>query len=803
MKFTLSWLRDHLDTGESLDRLTHALTMLGHEVEEVDDPAGRLAAFRVARVRAVEPHPNADKLSMCRVELPGGGEAQVVCGAPNVHSGMLGVFADPGTYIPGDGFTLKAAKVRGVQSQGMLVSERELGVSDNQEAIVEMPPDVVPGTPYAEAAGLDDPVIEVALTPNRADGFGVRGLARDLAAAGLGRLRPLDRAAPVHGEGGSPITWRRDLPAGHEAACPYVAGRHLRGVTNGESPAWLQARLRAIGMRPISALVDVTNYITVDLGRPLHVYDADAVRGDPRMRFAHDGEQLAALDETTYTLDHEMVVIADDTGVQGAGGVIGGAASGVSAATRNVFLEVALFDPVRTARTGRTLGLVTDARQRFERGVDPESAAWGVEVATRMIRELCGGTPSEITSAGTIPREHRTLTLRPARVGELTGVDLPAERARDILAGLGFAPEADAEGTLHATVPPWRFDMDGEADLVEEVLRVHGYDAVPEEPLPRAAPVPAPALTETQRRGELVRRALAQRGLSETVGFSFVSRAAAEWFGGQRDELRLVNPIASDLDTMRPTPLASLADSAQRNSDRGFPDVALFEVGAAYADASPSGQRTLAAGLRAGRIAPRHWAGAERAGDVFDAKADALAALEAAGAPVAKLTVEALQVESYHPGRAGVMKLGKAVLARFGELHPEVAAAHDLREPVAAFEVELAAIPQPKRRSSARAPLQRSAFQPITRDLAVVVDEGVPAEAVVRAVRAGGGELVTGARVFDVYTGENVGAGKKSLAVAMTLQPVEHTPAEAEIDAVVQAALDKVRAETGGELRGR
>jgi len=802
MKFTLSWLRDHLASEASLERLAHALTMLGHEVEEVDDPAARLAPFRTAHVRDVEQHPNADKLSVCTVATPEGGEAQVVCGAPNARAGMIGVFAAPGTHIPGSGITLKKGKIRGVESQGMLLSGHELGISEDHEGIIEMPSDTPQGAPFAEQAGLDDPVIEVALTPNRADCFGVRGLARDLAAAGLGELRPLDRAVPTPGGHASPIAWHRNFSADHAGACPYVAGRHFGGVRNGHSPAWLQRRLEAVGMRPISALVDITNYVTVDLGRPLHVFDADKLDGDLAMRFAADGETIAALDEQTYTLDSSMVVIADRQQAHGIGGVIGGAASGVSEATTNVFLEVALFDPVRIATTGRKLGVVSDARQRFERGVDPESADWGVHVATRLIREICGGEASEVVAAGQIPRHERAITLRPERVGALTGVDVPEATSTDILDRLGFAPE-HTDGRIATTAPSWRFDMDGEADLVEEVVRVHGYDAIPEQPLPRESAIPAPAVSFGQRRAELARTRLAWRGLEETVGFSFVSSSAAELFGGVADEARLANPISSALDVMRPSVLASLADAAQRNSDRGFPDVGLFEVGPAYRDATPDGQATVAAGLRTGRAQPRHWAVGERATDVFDVKADALAALDAAGAPTDKLAVATDDPPGhYHPGRSGALVMGKAVVARFGELHPTVVAAHDLREPVAAFEVFLDALPAPKKKGTARPALERSALQPVVRDFAFVVDSDVPAEHVLRAVRSAGKDLVSEVSVFDVYTGEKIGEGRKSLALAVTLQPRERTLTDADLNDVGERIVQKVRQDTGGELRG-
>lgn len=801
MKFTLSWLKDHLATEASLEELVQALTMLGLEVESVADKAAELAAFTVADVTAVAPHPDADRLKVCTVDT-GRGEVQVICGAPNARTGMKGVFAPAGSYIPGTGTHLKAGRIRGVESNGMLVSEREMGLSDEHEGIIEVPADAPVGAPFAEVLGLDDPVIDIAVTPNRADCLGVRGVARDLAAAGLGTLKPLDRAAPVAGSFDSPMAWRRDLPAAAQDACPYVAGRYFRGVRNGPSPAWMQRRLRAIGLRPISALVDITNYVTFDLGRPLHVFDADKVAGDLTMRLAREGETIAALDERSYTLDGDTVVIADAEGLHGIGGVMGGQGSGVGEATTRVFLEVALFDPVRIARTGRDLGIVSDARYRFERGVDPQSADWGTQVATRLILDICGGEASQVVDAGTIPARERRIDLRPGRIAALGGIDMAGEAARGILDSLGFETAA-ADGVIRAAVPSWRGDVEGEADLVEEVLRVHGYDAIPVEPIPQLSPIPRPAVSPQQRRAELARTALAWRGLDEAVTFSFMSGRHAGLFGGVPAELTLANPISSELDVMRPAVLANLVEAAGRNADRGFADVALFEVGAQYRTAEPDGQDDVAAGVRAGRPHPRHWALPGRPLDAFDAKADAVAALTAVGAPVARLQTTADAPAWYHPGRAGVLRLGAAALARFGELHPKVLEAYDLRGPVVAFEVFLDAVPAPKGKGAkAKPPLELSPFQPVERDFAFVVDADVPAETLLRAARAAEKTLVTEVKLFDVYTGDKVGPGKKSLAIAVTLQPTAGTLTDAEIEAVGRRIVDRVAKDTGGELRG-
>lgn len=799
MKFTLSWLKDHLDTTASLQEITDKLSMIGLEVEGVDDRAQALRPFTVAYVKEARQHPNADRLRVCIVDT-GRGEVQVVCGAPNARTGMKGVFAPVGSYVPGTDLTLKAGKIRGEESNGMLLSERELGLSDDHEGIIDLPADAPLGAPYAEVAGLDDPVIEIAITPNRGDCLGVRGVARDLAAAGLGRLKPL-AAEPVTGSFESPIKWRRDLAAERQDACPYVAGRTFRGVQNGPSPKWLQDRLRAIGLRPISALVDITNYVTFDLGRPLHVFDADKVKGDLVMRFARPGAELLALDGNTYTLDGEMVAIHDDSGPQGIGGVMGGELTGCSEHTTNVFLEVALFDPVMVARTGRTLGILSDARYRFERGLDPQSAAWGVEVAARLILELCGGTASAVTGAGEIPAETRCLALRPARVAELGGMAVAPARQTEILERLGCRV-SQAGDLLTVTPPSWRPDIEGEACLVEEVMRIHGYDDIPEVALPRDSYLPRAVLTPAQRRVSVARTVLAWRGLYEGVTFSFVSRRQAELFGGGAEALSLANPISADLDVMRPTPLANLAAAAVRNADRGFGDLALFEVGPQYLDDTPAGQATVAVGLRRGERQPRHWAGGAGPVDAFDAKGDAEAVLAACEAPVENLQVTRDAPAWYHPGRSGVLRLGPKVLAQFGELHPRVLRALELKAPAVAFEVFLEVIPLPRAARQKRSLLELSPFQPVSRDFAFLVDEDVPAEKVVRAARGADKALIAEVALFDVYRGKGVEPGKKSLAIAVTLQPRKATLTDQEIDAVAAKVVAQVTAATGGSLRG-
>ena len=655
MKFTLSWLKTHLETDRPLDEIATTLSMIGLEVESIEDRAKDLASFTVAYVKEARQHPNADRLRVCIVDT-GSEEVQVVCGAPNARTGMKGVFAAAGAYIPGTDMVLKPGTIRGEASNGMLVSEREMGLSDEHEGIIDLPEDAEVGTPFAAVLGLDDPVIDLGITPNRGDCLGVRGVARDLAAAGLGRLKPFDAAA-VPGVFASPRRWLRDLPDELGAACPYVVGRTFRNVTNGPSPRWLQERLLAIGLRPISALVDITNFVTMDLGRPLHVFDAAKLQGDLTMRMAREGEEILALDGKTYRLDPEMTIIADEVAPQGIGGVMGGELSGVTEETTEVFLEVALFDPVRVAATGRRLGIHSDARYRFERGVDPLSADWGCEVAARLVADLCGGEASEVVSAGALPDWQRSVPLRGERVRQLGGIELALSAQRQILEDLGFTVEedqADPEGPrLLCQVPPWRPDVEGEACLVEEVVRIHGYDHLPSISSSLDGTLPAPAVSRLERRQALARTALAWRGLDEAVTWSFVSSAAAADFGGVPDDLKLINPISSDLDVMRPSILPCLIQAAARNIDRGYPDLGLFEVGPAYRDDTPKGQDEVAAGIRAGQAGPRHWAVSGQPVDAFDAKADALAVLEACEAPVGNLQVTTDAPGWYHPGQSG------------------------------------------------------------------------------------------------------------------------------------------------------
>ena len=810
MKFTLSWLKQHLETDASLEAITDRLTMIGLELEGVEDRAAALAPFTVAHVKEARQHPDADRLRVCIVDT-GTDEVQVVCGAPNARTGMKGVFAPTGSYIPGTDMTLKPGVIRGQESNGMLVSEREMGLSDEHEGIIELPEDAEVGMPFAAVMGFDDPVIDIAITPNRGDCLGVHGVARDLAAAGLGSLKPFDKSA-VAGSFESPVAWLRDLPADKGEACPFVAGRFFRNVTNGPSPKWLQDRLRAIGLRPISALVDITNYVTYDLGRPLHVFDADKIEGDLTMRMARAGEEILALDGKSYALDPEMVVIADNNGPQGIGGVMGGELSGVTETTTNVFLEVALFDPVRVAATGRKLGIHSDARYRFERGLDPVSAVWGTEVAARLVQELCGGEASAVVSAGEVPDATRSLALRAARVEELGGVAVPAGEQVRILTALGFQVEsglveAPANGgdreveVLSCQVPSWRSDVQREACLVEEVLRIHGYEHIPQSSLELDTTLPLPALNTRQRRVSAARTALAWRGLYEAVTYSFMARGTAELFGPVPEALALINPISSDLDVMRPVLMPNLVAAAARNADKGLGDSALFEVGPHYDDDTPEGQLLVAAGLRSGAAGRRHWSEAARDVDAFDAKGDALAVLTACEAPVDNLQVTTDAPAYYHPGRSGVLRLGPNVLAQFGELHPRLLRAFGLKSAAVGFEVFLERVPEPKAKGKLKPALSLSAFQPVERDFAFIVDAAVPAEKLLRAAKGADKALIAAVDLFDSYQGKGIEDGKKSLAIAVTLQPTDRTMTDAEIEAVSAKIVAQVEKATGGTLR--
>ncbi len=804
MKFTLSWLKEHLDTDHSIGELADKLTMIGLEVERLDDKAKLLAPYVIARVVEAKQHPNADRLRVCMVDTGSGDPVQVVCGAPNARTGMKGVFAPPGTFIPGKKITLGVGTIRGVESRGMLVSEAELEISDDHDGIIDLPDDAPVGQPYAAWAGLDDPLIEINLTPNRPDCTGVHGIARDLAAADMGVFK--DTAVkPVKGEFPSPVTVTLDFGT-TPSLCPAFGLRLVRGVKNGPSSEGLQRRLRAIGLRPINTLVDITNLITFDRGRPLHVFDAAKVNGNLVVRRARAGETITALDGKTYTLDETMCVIADERAVESIAGIMGGEATGCTEATTDVLIESALWDPANIAHTGRKLGINSDARYRFERGVDPAFMVPGLELATRMVLDLAGGTPSEITVAGEVPTPERIIDFPLSETKRLAGVEVGLPEIKRVLGHLGFFVAGSGQ-KLKVAVPTWRPDVEGKADLVEEIVRIIGVDRVPATPFDRGPAPRKPILTTIQTRTRKAKRALAVRGVVEAVTWSFIAKPAAELFGGGKPELALANPIAADLSDMRPSLIPGLVAAAQKNADRGFPDVALFEVGQVFRGDQPQDQLTAATGVRHARAKAsgigRHWSNGAGEVDAFDVKGDALAVLIAAGAPAQALQVVPGGPAWFHPGRSGTIQIGpQNVLGHFGELHPKALEALDAEGPLAAFEVILERIPEPKAKASRAKPmLELSPFQPVERDFAFVVDRAVRAGDLVRAAQSVDRKLITAINVFDVYEGEGIEPGKKSIAIAVTLQPREKTMTDQEIEAVAAKIVAEVAKRTGGTLR--
>ncbi len=804
MKFTLAWLKEHLDTDEPLDKIVDKLTMIGLEVESVADRGKALAPFTIGRVVSAEQHPNADRLRVCLVDTGSGDPVQVVCGAPNARTGMKGVFVPPGAFIPGKNLTLSVGKIRGVESRGMLVSEFELQLSDDHEGIIDLPADAPVGASYAAWAGLDDPVIEINLTPNRPDCTGVHGIARDLAAADMGKLK--DAAIkPVEGRFPCPVKVTLDFGA-TPSLCPAFALRLVRGVKNGPSPAWLQRRLTAIGLRPINALVDITNFITYDRGRPLHVFDAAKVHGNLTVRRARFGESLLALDDKIYTLDETICVIADEKGVESLSGIMGGEATGCSETTTDVLIESALWEPLNIAQTGRKLGINSDARYRFERGVDPNFMAPGLELATRMVLDLCGGEPSAITVAGKAEAPERIIDFPLEELRRLAGVEVGLPEIKRVLGHLGFFVAGQGQ-TVKIAVPSWRPDVDGKADIVEEVVRIIGVDRVPSTPFDRGEAPRKPVLTPIQVRTRKAKRALAARGMVEAVTWSFISKPQAELFGGGKPELALANPIASDLSDMRPSLIPGLVRAAQSNADRGFADAALFEVGQVFKGDQPQDQITAASGVRRALAKAsgigRHWSAPAAEVDAFDVKGDALAVLAAAGAPASALQVVPGGPAWFHPGRSGTIQIGpQNVLGHFGELHPRALEALDAEGPMVAFEVVLEKIPEPKPKATRAKPvLELSPFQPVERDFAFVVDRAVKAADIVRAAQSVDRKLIAGVTVFDVYEGKGIDPGKKSIAIAVTLQPRDKTLTDQEIDAVAAKIVAEVGKRTGGVLR--
>ena len=810
MKFTLSWLKDHLDTDAALNDIVETLTRIGLEVEHVIDPADALKDFVVGHVLEAKQHPDADRLRVCMVDIGADAPVQVVCGAPNARTGLKTVFAAPGVYIPAKKFTIAKGVIRGVESLGMLCSAAELDLSEDHDGIIELPEAAMAGQRYVDFAGLGDPVIEINLTPNRADATGVHGIARDLAAAGLGRLK--DHAIqPTAGAFPCPVAVKLDLAQDDAHLAPAFALRLVRGVKNGPSPAWMQKRLTSIGLRPINALVDITNYLTFDRGRPLHVFDAKKVAGPLVVRRAKEGDEIVALDGKTYRLDASMIVIADDHGVESIAGIMGGEASGCDETTTDVLIESALWDPLTIARAGRTLGIVTDARYRFERGVDPAFCIPGAELATHLVLDICGGEASDLTVAGSPETPLHNVDFPWSEVNRLAGLTLDPSHMAGILEKLGFTVlrQATHAERVFVEVPSWRADIEDKADIVEEIVRIAGLDSIVSTPLQRdSAAIPAPILTLLQKRTRTARRALAAQGLVEAVTWSFISHERACLFGGGAPELALANPIAADLSDMRPSLLPGLLAATQRNAARGLGDVALFEVGQIFRGDGETDQRMNAASVRRGTAratgAGRHWSAAARSVDVFDAKADVMALLVSLGVQTSGLQIVAGGPSFLHPGRSGTLQFGpKGVIGWFGEFHPRVLAVLDVSGPLCGFEIILDAIPAPKAKPTKVKPkLELADLMPLERDFAFIVDAKVQAGDILKAAQAADRQLVTGASVFDVYQGTGIPDGKKSVAISVILQPRDKTLTDSEIETVMSKIVAEVTKKTGAALRG-
>ncbi|WP_417700518.1 phenylalanine--tRNA ligase subunit beta [Pseudophaeobacter sp.] len=798
MKFTLSWLKDHLDTDASVDEIAETLTDLGLEVEEISNPGDRLKDFTLGYVKHAEKHPDADKLRVCKVDTDEG-EMQIICGAPNAREGITVVVCKPGMYIPGLDITIGVGKIRGVESFGMMASERELELSDEHDGIIELPSGEV-GDRFVDWLAENqpakvDPVIEIAITPNRPDALGIYGIARDLAARGLGTLKTKDYA-PVAGSFESPI--KISIDEDTRDGCPLFSGRLIRGVKNGPSPQWLQDRLKAIGLRPISALVDITNFFTYDQNRPLHVFDAAKVSGNLRVHRAAGGEMLKALDEKEYTFSAGQMVISDDKAIESIGGIMGGEETGCTDETVDVFVESAFWDHVQIALTGRALKINSDARYRFERGVDPEFTIQGLHMATQMILDLCGGEASDVVIAGDAPDHSRAYKLDAERVQSLVGMEIPESDQRQTLTRLGFR----LEGNM-AHVPSWRPDVQGEADLVEEVARIASLTKLQGKPLPRITDgIPKAVMTPQQRRQQMARRTAASLGYNEVVSYTFIDQPSAALFGGGDDATMLANPISSEMSHMRPALLPGLLQAAARNQARGFMDLALFEVGPAFHGGEPGEQHNLISGILVGRTGPKDVHGSARAVDTFDAKADIEAILAAIGAP-AKVQILRGAQSWWHPGRHGKICLGpKKVLGIFGELHPKVIAEMGVKGPVVAFSIWPDEVPLPRKSGTTRAALAQSDLQAVERDFAFVVDAEVEALTLVNAASGADKALISEVRIFDEFIGGALGEGKKSLAVTVRLQPSDKTLKEKDIEAVSEKIIAKVTKATGGTLRG-
>lgn len=803
MKFTLSWLKDHLETDASLDDICEKLTAIGLEVDHVDDRSS-LKDFVIAKVLTAVKHPDADKLQILSVDTGSGIPVQVICGAPNARAGLVGVLAQPGTYVPGLDVTLSVGKIRGVESFGMMCSSAELELSNEHDGIIELPEDAPIGGAFAAYAGLDDPIIDIGLTPNRSDCTGVRGIARDLAAAGIGQLKELS-LLKFAASSDTSLDVSFDFSQA-SSLCLGFAWREVRNVQNGPSPQWMQQRLNAIGLRPINALVDMTNYICFDLGRPLHVFDADKIKGNLYVRCAYEGEQLQALNGKIYHLSVQDCVIADEEGVVSIAGIMGGERTSCDETTRRVIIESALWDAQSIAQTGRTLGLISDARYRFERGVDPAFMETGLEIATELVLRLCGGEVSKAKIVGYQQQETKQIAFPFSEIKRLTHLDIEPAKVISILTKLGFCVEGKGN-IVTVKVPSWRPDIMGKADLVEEVMRIYGLDKIQPVPLENFTKGKDHVLTCAQIRSRAARLSLAHRGMKEAVTWSFISENQALSFGGGQKELKLVNPIAADMSVMRPSLLPGLLMAAQRNADRGFSDLALFEISSIYEGDTPDKQRRVVSGIRRGTEqfegAGRFWNGNATAVDVFDAKADALAVLEACDIDVGKVQIEVGAPDWYHPGRSGVIKLGsKIILGFFGVLHPATLEKLDISGPLCGFEIFLEQIPEPKKKTTkSRPPLKLSPFQMVRRDFAFIVDKTVASSFIVRAAQGADKKLIHSVQVFDLFEDQSLGEDKKSVAIEIVIQPIERTLTDKDLEEIAAKVIENVAKTTGACLR--
>lgn len=796
MKFTLSWLKDYLETDASLDTILEKLTDIGLEVEGVEDRAAQYAPFKVVEVIEAVQHPNADRLRVCQVKTETG-MIQVVCGAPNARAGMKAILAPEGSYVPGLDMTMKKTKIRDVESNGMMASEREMKLGDDQNGIIDLPADTPIGTLLADIYGLNDPVIEINVTPNRPDCAGIRGIARDLAAAGLGTLKPLP-TTKIPAKFDTTVGIQLETPA-----CPLFMAGMIKGVKNGPSPEWLQNRLKAIGLRPISALVDITNYFCIGLCRPLHVFDADKLKGNITVRFAKTGETLDALNDKSYTLADTMIAVCDDSGALGLGGIVGGTSTGCADDTVNVLLECAYFDPLTIARAGRALGVNSDARYRFERGIDPAFTVEAIELATQMILDLCGGEAGSVVQAGAVPLCTKIISYAPEKFAKLMGYDVPAAEQKQILEALGFTIDAN----WNVTTPSWRPDVFGVPDLIEEVGRMKGLAALPSISVVKDTTVSKPAETLRGQKIRKTRNALAAQGLQECITWSFMAENLADKFGandaGQEARLKLVNAISVELVQMRPSILPNLIEASQRNMDRGFGNAALFEIGPIFKDVKPDTQPMVAAGVRFGAMGDKHWSGANAARnvDIYDAKADAQRAIEAAGGPSGNLQISRDAPSYYHPGRSGALRLGANVIGYFGEIHPALLDEMKVSVPVVGFEVFIENIPEPKKKGNALPLVELSPFQPISRDFAFLVDANVEADSFVKAIKSVDRNLIGAVEIFDIYAGKGIEPGKKSVAISVAIQPKTATLTDAEIEGLSKKIIDMVTQKTGAQLR--